>query len=283
MVEELLDPEAENEQPDSTQIYAEVAREGIEEMERPTSSLLWSGIAAGLLISMSLLFKAVLRHETTDIPAAHVIEAFGYTFGFVLVIFARLQLFTENTISPVLPTIAVPSFRNIRNLGRVWVASLAGNLVGTCIIALLFAKTTMITPETLKAMLEISHHVKDIGFMDSLLKGIPAGLLIAALVWMRPSAGGSFLGLVILVTYLIAIADFTHVIVGSCEIFLLAWSGEGKIVDMMAMNIFPTLIGNLIGGTGLFAVISWAQIRSEVAGPVRLLRKKAFAKEKGED
>lgn len=129
---------------DLRETFVAVAREGHEEMNRPSTSLFWSAVAAGLLISFSLLFKALLRAEVHGMPTAHAIESFGYTIGFVFVILARLQLFTENTISPVLPTISVPSRKNIYNTGRVWVLSLTGNLVGTCLIALLFARTAMV-------------------------------------------------------------------------------------------------------------------------------------------
>lgn len=260
---------------DLRETFVAVAREGHEEMNRPSTSLFWSAVAAGLLISFSLLFKALLRAEVHGMPTAHAIESFGYTIGFVFVILARLQLFTENTISPVLPTISVPSRKNIYNTGRVWVLSLTGNLVGTCLIALLFARTAMVPQESLEAMIEISREVADISFGNSLVRGIPAGLLIGALVWMKPRAGGSVISLIILVTYLIALADFTHVIVGSCEMFLLAWSGNGNVLGLLWNNVFPTLIGNLIGGTGLFALLSWAQIRDEVRKEVATLRARA--------
>ncbi|KUO56891.1 MAG: hypothetical protein APF78_05530 [Sphingomonadales bacterium BRH_c3] len=261
----------------SPQIYIEVAREGIEEMGRPSASLFWSTVAAGFLLSFSLLLKAVLHAETKGMAAGHAIDSLGYTVGFVLVIFCRLQLFTENTITPVLPTIASPSARNVGNLSRVWAISLAANLIGTATMALMFAKTPMVTPETLAAMLEISHKVADLSVTESFVKGLPSGLLIAALVWMRPSSGNSFLGMVLLVTYVIAVGDFTHVVVGSCEIFLLAWIGEGAIGEMMLSNILPTLIGNVMGGTVLFALIAWAQIRRELKATVNRLHDEADA------
>lgn len=259
----------------SPEIYVEIAREGIEEMARPSVSLFWSAIAAGFLISFSLLFKAVLNVETQGIPAGHAIESLGYTFGFIVVIYSRLQLFTENTITPVLPTVVTPSARNIGNLSRVWSISLTANLVGTGLMALLFAKSSMATPETLQAMIDISKKVADLGFMESFVKGLPSGLLIAALVWMRPSSGESFLGLILLVTYVIGVAGFTHVVVGSCEMFLLAWSGERALGDLALNSILPTLIGNIIGGTVLFALIAWAQIRRELRATIEKLRDEA--------
>jgi len=260
-----------SEQPTSPEIYIEIAREGIEEMSRPFGSLFWSAIAAGLMVSFSLVAKAVLHADAGDLPFGHAIESLGYTIGFILVIFCRLQLFTENTITPVLPTIAVPSVENITNLARVWTVSLGANFIGTAAMALLFVATPIVTLETLDAMVSISEKVAKLTFQESLLKGMPSGLLIAALVWMRPSAGNNFLWLVFLMTYVIAVGDFTHVVVGSCEIFLLAWRGEA-LGPMLVSNILPTLLGNVIGGTALFALLAWAQVKDEMKEAVKRLR-----------
>jgi len=259
------------EQPTSPEIYIEIAREGIEEMGRPLGSLFWSAVAAGLLVSFSLVAKAVLHADVGDRPLGHAIESFGYTIGFILVIFCRLQLFTENTITPVLPTIAVPSTENFMNLTRVWTVSLGANFIGTAAMALLFVATPIVTPETLDAMVSISEKVAELTFTESLVKGMPSGLLIAALVWMRPSSGNNFLWLVFLMTYVIAVGNFTHVVVGSCEIFLLAWQGEA-LGPMLVGNVLPTLLGNVIGGTALFALIVWAQVKDEMKETVRRLR-----------
>lgn len=250
--------------PTSPEIYMEIVHEGIEEMGRPSVSLFWSAIAAGLLVSFSLIVKAALYAETGDLPFGHAIDSLGYTIGFILVIFCRLQLFTENTITPVLPTISNPSSTNIWNTVRVWGISLVGNFIGTATMALLFASTPIVTAHTFDAMIAVSEKVADLGFGESLVRGMPSGLLIAALVWMRPSSGNSFLGLVFLITYVIALGDFTHVIVGSCEIFLLAIEGERPILAMLANNVLPTLIGNVIGGTALFALLAWVQVKDEL-------------------
>ncbi|UAB78895.1 formate/nitrite transporter family protein [Erythrobacter sp. SCSIO 43205] len=250
--------------PTSPEIYIEISQEGIEEMERPSASLFWSAIAAGLLVSFSLIVKAALYAETSGLSFGHAIDSLGYTIGFILVIFCRLQLFTENTITPVLPTIAKPTPKNCWNTSRVWGISLVGNFIGTAIMAALFVFTPIVSEATFDAMMSISTKVAELGFLESLVKGMPSGLLIAALVWMRPSSGNSFLGLVFLIIYVIALGDFTHVIVGSCEIFLLAWEGERAIAPMMVNNILPTLIGNVIGGTALFALLAWAQVKDEL-------------------
>ena len=85
-------------------IYEIVRRMGEEEMERPATSLWWSGVAAGLSISFSLLAQAVLRAHLPDTSWRPLLTSLGYPVGFLIVVLARQQLFTENTITPVLPS-----------------------------------------------------------------------------------------------------------------------------------------------------------------------------------
>src|SRR5215472_10615781 len=108
-------------------IYEIVRRLGDEEMARPVTSLWWSGVAAGLSISFSLLAQAILQTHLPDAPWRPLVTSFGYTVGFVMVVLARQQLFTENTITVVLPVISDLTLGNIGKLVRMWGVVLAAN------------------------------------------------------------------------------------------------------------------------------------------------------------
>ena len=71
-------------------IYEIIRREGEEEINRTARSLIWSGIAAGILISFSVLGEAIFRTYLPDTPARFLIENLGYSFGFLLVILGRM-------------------------------------------------------------------------------------------------------------------------------------------------------------------------------------------------
>ena len=101
-------------------IYEVLRREGEGELNRPISSLWWSGLAAGLSISFSLLAQAALQSYLPDAPWRPLITGFGYTVGFLIVVLARHQLFTENTITAVLPVASDLSWLNLARMGRLW-------------------------------------------------------------------------------------------------------------------------------------------------------------------
>ncbi len=105
---------------------------------------------------------------------------------------------------------------------------------------------------------------------EMFVKGILAGWLIAALVWMLPSAEGTEIFIITLITYIIALGDFTHIIAGSVEAIYMCVIGEVGFGQAFGGFFIPTLLGNVAGGTVLFALISYAQVREELERyPVR--------------
>ncbi len=249
----------------SLTVYSIILREGEEELQRPKMSLWWSGVAAGIGISTSVLVEGIIRANLgSDHPYLTLIESLGYSFGFVLVILCRLQLFTENTITVVLPVLAQPTRNRFYCTARLWAIVLAANLCGTFITAAIGVHGGLLTADTLAAIMEISHHLATLTPAETLLRGIPSGFFIAALVWMLPSAKSSEVLVIVMFTWLIAAGGFTHVIAGSNEIFTLVLSGEMNIFTALIYHISPVLIGNILGGTGLFAMLTYGQVHEEM-------------------
>ncbi|HEX5477189.1 MAG TPA: formate/nitrite transporter family protein, partial [Burkholderiales bacterium] len=245
-------------------IYEIVRKRGDEEMARPATSLWWSGLAAGLSISFSLLAQAILHSHLPDSPWRTLLTSTGYSVGFVMVVLGRQQLFTENTITAVLPVMAKFSLANLGRMGRMWGIVLVANLAGTLLAALLCSFAPVISPEQRAGMLELSGHLMQNGWLEMLFKGISAGFLMAAMVWLLPSAETARFWVVLLMTYLIAVGGFTHIVAGSVEAFMLVVNGHLGLGAMIADFTVPVLIGNVVGGTALFALLSYAQVMKEL-------------------
>ncbi|MDC7785043.1 formate/nitrite transporter family protein [Rhodoplanes sp. TEM] len=264
MTREESEDVEERSSPRSPVIYEVVRRHGEEEMARPIVSLWWSGFAAGLSISFSLLAQALLTIHLPDAAWRPLVASFGYSVGFLMVVLARQQLFTENTITIVLPVMAQPTAASAGRLARVWAVVLAANLTGTLFAAGFCTLTPVIDAELLTAMLDIGRHMMENAWAAMFFKGIAAGFLIAAMVWLIPSAGGAQFHVITLMTWLIALGGFTHVIAGSMEAFLLMMHGDLGVVEGLARFLLPVLLGNVIGGTALFALIAYAQVMKEL-------------------
>jgi formate/nitrite transporter FocA (FNT family) len=245
-------------------IYEVVRRLGDEEMARPAASLWWSGLAAGLSISFSLLAQAILEIHLPDAPWRPLVTGFGYSVGFLMVVLGRQQLFTESTITVVLPVLKDLSAENIARMARLWAIVLVANLIGTLFAALFCTYTPVIPADLLNGMLAIGRHMAQLGWWDMFFRAISSGFLIAAMVWMTPSAENAKVAVITLMTYLIAIGGFTHIIAGSMEIYLLVLAGDWEWWRMIVQFMVPVLLGNIVGGTALFSLISYAQVMQEI-------------------
>jgi formate-nitrite transporter family protein len=245
-------------------IYEVVRRMGDEEMERPVTSLWWSGVAAGVSMSFSLLAQSALETYLPDAGWKPLVASMGYTVGFLMVVLGRQQLFTESTITVVLPVLKDFTGSNLFKLARLWMIVLVANLVGT-LFAAVFWRFMPAMPEAFyPAALKVSAALTHLGWWETLLRGIGAGFLIASMVWMIPTAEGSKFAVIAMMTYLISLAGFTHIVAGSMEAYVLTLFGEWPWWRALADFIVPTLIGNVIGGTALFAAISYAQVMKEI-------------------
>jgi formate/nitrite transporter FocA (FNT family) len=246
-------------------IHEHIRQDGEKEMERDAMALFWSAIAAGLSMGASLLAKGIFHVQLEGVPGGFLLENLGYTFGFIIVIMARQQLFTENTVTAVLPVMQNPTLGNFGLLMRLWSVVLLGNIIGTGIAAWAFEYMPIFDEPTRDAFVKIGMDVMKNTPLEMFSNAIISGWIIATMVWMFPSAGSAKIVVIILMTWLIALADTTHIVVGSVEILYLVFNGTLHWSDFFWPFALPTLAGNICGGTFIFALLSHAQIRNDMS------------------
>ena len=137
-------------------IYEIVRKRGDEEMERPAVSLWWSGVAAGLSISFSLLAQSILELHLPDAPWRTLVSSLGYAVGFLMVVLGRQQLFTENTLTAIIPLLARRNWFTLLRVARLWAVVLAANLVGAHLFAWVVGnEATIVLPRNATTASEI--------------------------------------------------------------------------------------------------------------------------------
>ncbi|MDA8514908.1 formate/nitrite transporter family protein [Citrobacter sp. Igbk 16] len=246
-------------------IHEHIRQDGEKEMERDAMALLWSAIAAGLSMGASLLAKGIFHVQLEGVSGGFLLENLGYTFGFIIVIMARQQLFTENTVTAVLPVMQNPTLGNFGLLMRLWGVVLLGNIVGTGVAAWAFEYMPIFDEATRDAFVKIGMDVMKNNPTEMFANAIVSGWLIATMVWMFPAAGAAKIVVIVLMTWLIALGDTTHIVVGSVEILYLVFNGTLHWGDFFWPFALPTLAGNICGGTFIFALMSHAQIRNDMS------------------
>ncbi|TAL85459.1 MAG: hypothetical protein EPN74_08235 [Rhodanobacter sp.] len=250
--------------PRAAVLHEIIRREGEQELARNIIALSWSSLAAGLSMGFSLLARGLLSRYLGDVSGHVLIESLGYSFGFVVVILARQQLFTENTMTAVLPLMSEPSFAKLGSLLRLWSVVLVGNLIGVALFAWGVLHLQQFDTRTQQIFFGLGEALMQNSPWQMFTKGILAGWLIATMVWLLPSAEQSRVAVIVLTTWLIAVGGFTHIIVGSVETLYLVFAGHLSMADYAVDFALPTLAGNIVGGSLIFALISHAQVRSDV-------------------
>lgn len=247
--------------PRAVVLHEAILNEGMYELRRSTSALAWSGLAAGLSMGFSLVAEGLLRARLPDVPWAILVTKLGYTVGFLIVVLGRQQLFTENTITVILPLLRQRDLATSFQVVRIWSVVLAANLAGAFAFAWTIGNTGIFEQEFHVAFRHIGAQAMATGgFFDTFLRAIFAGWLIALMVWMLPAAGTSRVSVIILITYVVAIGNFAHIIAGSVEVLYAVVTGGASWWRYLSGYMAPTLLGNIVGGVSLVAALNHAQV-----------------------
>jgi len=245
-------------------IHELVRDEGEAALVRSAGALWWSALAAGMSMGFSFLTEAMLQSALPATPWRHLIAGFGYCMGFVIVILGRQQLFTESTLTALLPLLTRKNARTLAAALRLWGIVLLANLAGTLVFAIALTTHAVFAPEVTLALQDLSMQAIQSGFWSTVLRAIFAGWLIALMVWLLPSAKAERLLTVVLLTYVVAISHLSHIIAGSVEGIYAVLTGAASVADYFGKFMFPTLLGNVIGGVSLVALLNHAAIAAEM-------------------
>ncbi|MFM0624614.1 formate/nitrite transporter family protein [Paraburkholderia xenovorans] len=248
-------------------VHEIIRQEGETALERPALALLWSALAAGLSMGFSFLTEAVL--ETRMSPSGtdgHVslVSAAGYCVGFVIVVLGRQQLFTESTLTVILPVLTRRDMRTLFAALRLWAIVLCANLAGTWLFAGMLVLPTPFTARLAPALETLARSSLESGFATTTLKAVLAGWLIALMVWLLPNARSAAVLIIALVTYVVSICELSHVIAGSAEAAFMVLRGDASFANYLGRFLAPTLLGNVIGGVALVGLLNHASIAAEM-------------------
>ena len=92
-------------------------------------------------MGFSLVPQGAVLPYLPDARWSVLVAKVGYTVGFLIVVLGRQQLFTENTLTPILPLLSQGGRSRLLNVLRLWGIVLAATLAGALMFAWIISHT----------------------------------------------------------------------------------------------------------------------------------------------
>lgn len=244
----------------AAEIFRVAVQTGEDELKRSSAGLALSGVAAGLGMGLTGLGSAAIlaatgSHGTT----AHLLASLLYPLGFIVVVVGRAQLFTENTLFPVL--LVLDRRRHVRNTLRLWAVVFVANVLGALLFAVLAEKTSALTGDLQAALAVLGRDTTSGGFGHIFWAGVIGGWIIALMAWLV-SAARFTLGQVLLIylmTFVVGAAHLAHCIAGSGEALSAVLAGRVSVGGYLLWLLAATL-GNTVGGVLIVSLLNYGQV-----------------------
>jgi formate/nitrite transporter FocA (FNT family) len=183
-------------------------------------------------------------------------------------VLAPQQLFTKNTLEPVIPLLNDFRRRVLLQVLRLWVIVLAANMLGALAFAFVAAGTPVLEASMLPALDRVAQQATEGGFWTVAYRAVFAGWLIALMAWLVAStrATGAQIMLIWLTTAPIAAFGFRHSVAGSVEAFYRALRGGASWGSMFGEFLVPAVLGNIVGGVLPVVLLNHGQVAKERKG-----------------
>lgn len=247
------------------QIFEGVANNGRDELARPTLALFLSGLAGGITMGLTGLGVAVATAYLGTSGERELLAYLLYPLGFIAVIIGRAQLFTENTLYPVV--LVLDERRHFRNTLRLWGTVFAANVLGALGFAALAGRSGALRHEYATALIDLGVRSLQGSFGHLFWSGVIGGWLIALVAWMVTASHYTIgqLAVIYLLTFLVGAGHFAHCIATSGEILSAVLGGAAPAGSYFRW-LLPATLGNIVGGVMIVSLLNYGQVAAGQEG-----------------
>lgn len=252
--------------PDTRRLTAaEILQAAIEnardELRRSAQKLAFSGVAGGLTMGLTGLGVAAIRALAGPGAGQQIAPYLLYPIGFVAVIIGRAQLFTENTLYPVV--LVLDERRYLLRTLRLWGVVFASNILGAILFAMLAVKSPALRPDILSQLIQLGQDGASGSVAYFFWSGVIGGWLIALVAWTVTASHWTIgqLAIVYLLTFVVGIGHFAHCIAGSGEILSAVMAGSVPVTGYLRW-LAPATGGNICGGILIVSLLNYGQVKN---------------------
>jgi formate/nitrite transporter FocA (FNT family) len=246
-------------EPELEEAFDRLVEEGSARLARPLSTLAVTGLLGGIDVGTGVLAYLIVHQAT----GSTVLAGIAFSIGFVALLLARSELFTENFLVPVAAVAA--RHGSIGGLARLWTVTLLANLAGGWVISWLIIEAL---PALHSTAIEAGTHYAHLGInLRSFCLAVLAGMVITLMTRMQHATESLGVQLVpaLLFGALLAGGQLFHCVLDSILMFaaLIAGAPFG-FLDWLGALVF-SILGNVVGGVGLVAFLRLARVPHRIA------------------
>src|SRR5438270_11991476 len=242
------------------EILEHVIENARDELSRSTIGLLFSGLAGGLSMGLTGLAVALALSYLGKGPIQEFFSFFFYPIGFIVVIIGRAQLFTENTLFPVV--LVLDERKHFLNTLRLWAPVFISSVAGAVFFGWLVMKTGALSHNFADSLADLGLQAASGNFTFNFAKGIIGGWLIALVAWMVTASHWTIgqIAVTWMLTFIVGAGHFSHCIASSAEIVAAIMSGHLHFSNYFQW-LLPATLGNILGGVSIVSLLNFGQVR----------------------
>ena len=249
------------------EIAEKVEKIGVAKARLPLLSMLMLGVLAEAFIGLGALYFVLIKSDASlGFATSQVLGGFAFSLGLILVVVAGAELFTgNNLLAMAWADGKITAFELMKNWAVVCCANFIG-AVGLALLVFLSGHPEMNNGAIADQYLKIAAAKCTMPFWTAFFKGVLCNVLVCMAVWMA-FAGRSVIDKVVAIVFPISAfvaAGFEHSIANMYFIplamLLKAFGHTGLNTDAITWvgffsNIVPVILGNLIGGSVIVALV----------------------------
>ncbi|MBK9428156.1 MAG: formate/nitrite transporter family protein [Gammaproteobacteria bacterium] len=261
------------------EIAERVLKVGVIKAHMPLLTMWMLAVLAGAFIGLgALFFTLVISDHSLGFANSRVLGGVCFSLGLVLVVVAGAELFTGNNL---LVMAWAEGCLTTRDVLRDWAIVGAGNFVGATglvVIVYLSGYGALNNGEVARTAVQIAMAKCALPFWEAFFRGVLCNVLVCMAVWMA-MAGRSVVDKAVAIIFPVSAfvaAGFEHSIANMYFIPLGMLLRESLTVPIpgaeiiswigLARNLVPVILGNLMGGSVLVALVYHLIYRRGAAG-----------------
>ena len=242
---DLVAPQGSRDEAELEETFDRLVGEGHERLDRPLLPLISTGLLGGVDVAVGVLTYLVIEAETGN----HLLASLGFTVGFVALLLAHSELFTENFLVPVISVVA--KVGTVRQLARLWGVTLATNLLAGLAMS---AMIVIALPSVHDAAVKAGSHYAHLGISwRSFFLAVLAGAVITLLTRMQNATDDLVPQILaaVMMSFVLVGAELFHSVLDSILMFCGLLTGEADYgwfdwLGALGWSAFGNIVGGLV-------------------------------------